>query len=263
MAGGVAADGTAQILSRDGRSIWKFQGHGHYGESVHHREQLLSHSGFGVPYLGRECGFGAHHLVAGRAAIPQDASSSLLRRVAEYCAWRAQTIGAPVSSCDIRELASMVTNNLEAEFGWSPQLNLEVICPVICDNRMQPSRWRLAGVGRWLKLDGASHGDDHFFPGPTDIAWDLAGVSVEWNLGAEARTCLLTEYQRLSGDDPGPRLADYELAYATFRMTWSKMAAYSIKGSDDAPRLWQQYLRYRTKAKQLLEAHRLARSLAA
>ena len=26
------------------------------------------------------------------------------------------------------------------------------------------------------------HGDDHFFPGPTDIAWDLAGTIVEWEL---------------------------------------------------------------------------------
>jgi hypothetical protein len=252
-----------KYLSRDGRRVWKFQGHGHYGESVHQREQLLSDSGFGVPYAGRDLGFGAHERIAGREATLREAGSPLLHRLAEYCAWRARTMAASVSPRDRAELESMVAGNLEAEFGWSPELKLEVVCPVICDNRMQPSKWRMSAEGRWLKLDGSMHGDDHFFPGPTDIAWDLAGVCIEWKLGPAARFSFLGAYSRIAGEDPTARLSDYQLAYTTFRRAWSKMAAASTQGTDDAPRLWREYLRYRAAAEESLQARRLTTTLAA
>ena len=38
-----------------------------------------------------------------------------------------------------------------------------------------------------MKVDAAAHGDDHGFPGPVDVAWDLAGAVVEWELGGAAR----------------------------------------------------------------------------
>jgi len=68
--------------------------------------------------------------------------------------------------------------------GFGP---VEVEHRVFCDAHMMPHEWLELGDGRLLKLDGAAHGDDHFFPGPCDIAWDLAGTIVEWKLtGPEA-----------------------------------------------------------------------------
>src|SRR5207302_4552914 len=54
--------------------------------------------------------------------------------------------------------------------------------PVLVDGRMQPHEWIRSKDGTIIKVDGCTHGDDHFFPGPTDIAWDLAGAIVEWSL---------------------------------------------------------------------------------
>ena len=59
---------------------------------------------------------------------------------------------------------------------------LRVLRPLIVDGRLQPWEWIVTRQGVLLKTDASSHGDDHFLPGPTDIAWDLAGVIVDWDL---------------------------------------------------------------------------------
>ena len=106
---------------------------------------------------------------------------------------------------------------------------------------------RVALHRRWTpgQGDGVTHGDDHFLPGPTDIAWDLAGIIVEWDLGDDARDHLLAEYKTQSGDDARERIDDYMLAYALFRLAYVKMAAGALRGSDEEPRLLREYQRYR------------------
>jgi hypothetical protein len=153
----------------------------------------------------------------------------------------------------------MVASNVKQEFGFIPELHLEVERPAICDGRMQHYEWREVGNGRWLKLDASTHGDDHFFPGPTDIAWDLAGVCVEWQLDGDAREFFLSEYRRANGDNPAARLQAYEIAYAAFRLGWSRMAAASVCGSGDEDRLLGDAARYREVLDGILVADALSR----
>jgi hypothetical protein len=117
--------------------------------------------------------------------------------------------------------------------------------PTVCDARMMPQAWLQTEDGRWLKLDAALYGDDHFFPGPCDIAWDLAGIIVEWELNRSARELLLARYRQASGDDASNRMQAYDLAYATFRMAWSRMAAASVGDAEEEHRLMRDYRRYR------------------
>jgi hypothetical protein len=163
--------------------------------------------------------------------------------MAEYCAWRAGQFG--VSHADSTELETMARVNHEREFGNPLELRLPVERAVVADGRMLPHEWFCASDGRWLKLDAAAHGDDHFFPGPCDIAWDLAGVSIEWELDSDVRQQFLSQYARVSGDDVNSRIAGYEAAYAVSRLAWSKMAAASAQGSADEERLLRDYSRYR------------------
>lgn len=111
---------------------------------------------------------------------------------------------------------------------------------------MLPHEWLRARDGRLVKVDGVTHGDDHFLPGPTDIAWDLAGIIVEWNLGSDARERLLAEYRARSGDDARARIDGYVLAYTLFRLGYVKMAAGAMRGSDEEARLLRDYQRYRS-----------------
>ncbi len=60
----------AKFLARDERSIFKFEGLGHYGEAIGTRARLLAECGFSPRYLGNHCGFGQYELVPGRVLEP-------------------------------------------------------------------------------------------------------------------------------------------------------------------------------------------------
>lgn len=249
-----------KFLSRDCQRLFKFEGHGPYGEAVRGREQLLSASGFGTPYLGNETGFGIYELVKGEPIDIAKPSPALLSHIAGYCAWRTREFPAVVTQEDVRQLEDMAAQNIEQEFGFAPDVPLDVSRPAICDGRMQAYKWRELGNDRWIKLDASTHGDDHFFPGPTDIAWDLAAVCLEWQLDPASRKWFLSEYHRASGDDPVSRLYQYELAYAAFRLGWSRMAVVSVSGTGDEGRLLPEAVRYRAVLDRLLIANSLSAS---
>jgi hypothetical protein len=112
---------------------------------------------------------------------------------------------------------------------------------------MLPHKW-IESDGQWLKVDSVTHGDNHFFPGPTDIAWDLAGTVVEWDLDDQSQSLFLDHYGHLSGDDAKPRFPVYRLAYSVFRMAFCKMAAAGMRGSEEEHRLTNDYRKYRAYA---------------
>jgi hypothetical protein len=147
------------------------------------------------------------------------------------------------------DLEAMAQWDWQCEFGNElEKLELPLEHPVIADARMLPHEWLQTEDGRLLKLDGSTHGDDHFFPGPCDIAWDLAGMIVEWQMNSSQSAAFLDAYRRQSGDDVQQRIGDYVLAYAIFRMGWSKMAAAASAGALDEKLLLRDYHRYRGQA---------------
>ena len=240
-----------KYLSSRRRELLTFEGHGPYGAAACQRNRQLADSNFGPLYFGQKAGFGRHALPPGRVLRQSDVSPELLAHIAEYCAWRARAF--PASGVEGSALEAMVKTNFVRGFGGGIDgLHLSAERPAICDNRMAPTHWWLCDTGGWLKLDAAIHGDDHFFPGPCDIAWDLAGVIVEWELSASATAFLLAQYRRASGDDVAQRIRNYEVAYAIFRMAWSKMAAASVSVGEEQLRLLNDYRRYTRLARSLI-----------
>ena len=154
--------------------------------------------------------------------------------MAEYCAFRLRAFGAELS--DLNALQQMADHNLR-ELGLDLPVELRLEHPVIADGRMQPHEWLLSKDGKLLKTDSGSHGDDHFFPGPTDIAWDLAGAIVEWQMNEQQAAEFLDLYHLASGDDACARIDGFIKAYAVFRAAYCLMAANAMDGSDEQPRL--------------------------
>jgi hypothetical protein len=228
----------------DGRLL-KFEGLGAHGDEVAARAQVLAEAGFGPALRSAGSGFFSYEWVCGRPLCAADLGPRILARLAAYCALRARAF--PAENHD--DLDAMARANHAAELGRAPARALRLPCPrpVIADGRMLPHEWICADDGRLLKVDGVAHGDDHFYPGPTDIAWDLAGIAVEWRLCGAAREQLLNEYRVQSGDDARERMDDYMLAYTLFRLAYVKMAAGSMAGSDEAARLRREYQRYRRR----------------
>lgn len=254
----------AKYLSRDRTAILKFEGFGHYGEGAVARSRRLADEGFtpAVKSFDPERGFAEYELVPGRIATRNNISEELLRRMASYCAARACLFSAAKAA---HELATMAQVNAQKALGIDLDLDSQfcpVVRPVVSDGRMMPHEWIFADDGRILKLDAASHGDDHFFPGPCDIAWDLAGAIIEWDLNDEASGLLLDEYQRLSGDDAARRMFDYLLAYSLFRVGYCHMAGEATKGSDERARLERASKIYQARAEAYISAFEPGRPLA-
>jgi hypothetical protein len=234
-----------KFLSADRKRLFKFEGFGRFGKEVLDRANRLAEAGFGPATEDAGDGMLSYAVVPGRHPLRRDVDRNVLQRVAEYCAFRVRAY--PHEGKCTSQLGEMVCFNLEAEFGpllnFSPEL-LHTENPVLVDGRMQPHEWIVREDGILIKADGTTHGDDHFFPGPTDIAWDIAGAIVEWRLDENAREFLLERYFRASGDDLRNRIDAFLLAYAMFRVAYCGMALTTVAGTSEAPRLEAAHERY-------------------
>lgn len=242
-------------LSRDRQSTFCFAGFGHFGEGVCARARSLAEAGFAPRHLGSSRGFRHTELIVSPPLQSGGCSPELLARIAAYVALRSEAFSASTAqSC---ELEAMLRWNWQVEFGvelGSAEAQLKAERVAICDGQMMPEQWVRNAEGAVVKLDAGNHGDNHFFPGPCDIAWDLAGCILEWELWGEAREAFLGEYTRRSGDAVTARLAPYLLAYTTFRMAYARMAAAAMQGTADEEPLRRDYLRYRAQALRLRPA---------
>jgi len=219
---------------RDQRRMFKFAGLGHYGEVVFEREWRIGAAGFGPMPRAESDGFVSYPWIEGRPLSASGLSSEILIRLAEYCAFRQHAFAVDLS--DLNVLQQMVDHNLH-ELGLDSAVELCLKHPVIVDGRMQPHEWLLSKEGKLLKTDSGSHGDDHFFPGPTDIAWDLAGAIIEWQMNEEQTMEFLDHYCHVSRDDASARIDGFIKAYAAFRSAYCLMAANAMSGSDEQTRL--------------------------
>lgn len=252
----------AKFLSLDEQSIFKFEGFGHYGTTVGARAMLLAESGLSPRYLGNRGGFGQYECVPGSMLELRDRTPELLERMADYLALRAKEFasGAPQTP----EIEKMLRWNWQLEFGEELSNAESQLCSarvVVCDGRLMPHEWLRTTGGELLKLDAGMHGDNHFFPGPCDIAWDVAGTIAEWELQGEARDHFVREYEVRSGDAITQRLAPYLLAYTIFSLSWSRMASLAMQGEYDEALLTRDYQRYRALALQFRKQQQLTREV--
>lgn len=236
-----------KFLSADKKLLLKFEGLGRFGNEVIDRTRAIAEAGFGPEPQQLHHGFAAYPWIRSVPGDPSQLSQSLLDRLADYCAFRRREFRAG-SSGSRSNLAEMVRCNVREEFGFEADLDDSAPgseTPIVADGRMQPHEWLRSQRGVWLKVDGGSHGDDHFYPGLTDIAWDLAGAIIEWQFDQHSKEYFLARYRRLSGDDATSRLPSFLLAYSAFRLGDCKLAAESMDDEQERERLTRDYHRYR------------------
>jgi len=224
------------------RRFFKFAGLGHYGDLAFEREKEVAAAGFGPMPRMESDGFISYSWMDGRPLAATDLSPTISARLAEYCIFRQRVFAVELSELDA--LQQMAEHNLH-ELGLDMPVELRLEHPVIADGKMQPHEWLLSVDGKLLKTDSGSHGDDHFFPGPTDIAWDLAGAIVEWQMNDQQTMEFLNLYHRASGDNASARIDGFVRAYTVFRLAYCLMAANAMNGSEEQPRLQRAAATYR------------------
>jgi hypothetical protein len=232
-----------KLLSQDRQRLFKFEGLGRWGASALGRANVLHEAGFGLPTEDAGHGYLVTPWIDSAPLRPESLTTALLHRLSAYCAFRASAF--PSSAHHAGDLELMIRKNALAALGreLGPRVELPLGRPVIADARMMPHEWIAVPGALPLKLDGIAHGDDHLFPGPVDVAWDLAGAIVEWRMSASARRVFLDSYHRASGDGCESRLPAYLYAYTLSRLAWSIAAAASAPS--EAPRLRAAEQRYR------------------
>ena len=236
-----------KFRSADGKLILKFDGLGRFGQRVRERADCMFRNGFGPSVEDAGDGLTAYGFIPGQPFTRTDVSSSIIELMARYCAVRSREFA--VRNGSHQGIAEMVRHNLQQQLNLELKPGLEISqepCPVVADGRMQPHEW-IRSSQTILKVDGCTHGDDHFLPGPVDIAWDLAGAIVEWNLAAGAEDLLVAQFHRLSGNNPRPRLPAFVIAYGAFRLAYSRMAMLAVQDSAEAIRWQEAYQFYRER----------------
>jgi hypothetical protein len=224
-----------KYLSADGLTLHKFSGFPPYDSEIMTRAALLADAGWSPGLVAGEPGFLASAWQKGRPARPaQDRTQHVLEVLARYAAFRARDLRAADAQADTLESMARVNASEALGLDLPDDFELELVNPVLVDGRMMPHEWIVQDDGQLLKTDSAHHADDHFYPGPADIAWDLAGAAVEWQLDPAARRFLAETFHRLTGDDVSRRLPAYELAYAAFRLGYVELAKLSSSAPEQS-----------------------------
>lgn len=246
-------------LSRDELSLFKFEGFGRFSQLVTTQAEILAQGGYGPALLQLRSGYGQYSFIDGCPLRAHDISQGILSRFAGYCAFRAKSFVA--GSADNEAITKMLDVNLALGFGQENMpFALPLERPVFPDCRMHPHEWLATRDGKIIKTDGAGHADDHQFPGPTDIAWDMAGLIVDWDLPDGAVAYLLAEYGRLTSDAIQKRIRPYLLAYTVFRAAYFRMGAAAMALRPEFPALRSAYCAYEKKARLLLKTRAAAAS---
>jgi hypothetical protein len=232
--------------------LLKFVGLGDRGPEMALRAERLADGGFTAPPLKVARGFVAMPFISGEPVSVEDTSPMLLERVAEYLCHLAAEHAAEPSSGETT-LREMIRTNLTEGLGEGEFERIDRLLPqtwterpAALDARMQPHEWLRTAHG-FVKTDAVDHHDDHFLPGCQDIAWDVAGATLELELDAEARSFLVSRYQALSGDRTiSRRLPHYAIAYLAFRLGYATLAEPVLGAtSEDGQRFHRQAARYR------------------
>ena len=253
-----------RVRRADGSAVlWKFVGIDDRAtvEQMRHR----SRAGWGVPPLARRAGFVAAPWIDAPVPSTLDLEPATLDRLGAYlCA-----VAAPAAERDrqidaVGRLAEMLYWNVWEAIGAEAADRTRLLAAdvtaaasagewaVAGDGRMGPEHWRSIG-GEMVKVNAFAHDDDHTAIGAQSIAWDVAGVVVEWNLDPAQRASIVSAVAELGHHDAVAEqpMALHELAYLSFRLGQCAVGSAGLHADEEGPAPGD---RYRARLVSALEA---------
>jgi hypothetical protein len=211
------------------RVLVKFAGLGAIGERKLDMARALYARGFTPEPLGVVLGFLIERWCAD--AQPLGPADKPVEEIARYIGARACLFPADeASGAGIEELLTMCRRNLSLALGegasqlvdqWDAGALSPRVARVRTDNKLDRHEWLRLSDGRLLKSDALDHHQGHDLIGCQDVAWDVAGAMIEFDLEA-------AEIDRLIAGTGRPvdrvLLDFYRLAYVAFRLGQAELA---------------------------------------
>lgn len=228
------------LRAERGSFLLKFVGLGRSGTERARLQGRLAAAGFVPPVSGMRHGFTVEPW---RSDLRPLATAGPGRRavadhLGRYLAVRAGLPADGRSGASVEALAAMLSVNAREALGeeagrevaarWRPHVATlaEAVRPVLVDARLQAWEWLVAPDGRLLKTDAVDHHAGHDLIGCQDIAWDLAGAAVEFDLDPDARGRLARAVADATGRAPPPLLLGFcRDAYLAFQIGACDLAA--------------------------------------
>lgn len=132
---------------------------------------------------------------------------------------------------------------------WEPRLTAmaRAVRRMETDNKLHAWEWLWLPGGQLLKADGVDHSQGHDLVGCQDLAWDLAGATVELGLTEAEQAALGEVAVRHGAVLPEPEvLCFHGLCYLAFQLGHHALAASALEvtAPDEVPRLRRAAVRY-------------------
>jgi len=249
-----------KFLARAGGKEWLVKFIGLDEESLQkiRRARLLQQAGFTPDVAGYRYGFILERWYDD--ARPLDGSGfdrkRLVEQVGAYLGFRARRFPSENGrGASLAQLLHMARYNVQQALGDAAAAVLERRMPeserlegkvrrVDTDNRMHSWEW-LVLDGRLLKTDALDHSSNHDLVGHQDIAWDVAGATIELALSQEETDRLCTIVGHGSGHPVDPEILALMIpCYLGFQIGAHVMAADALGEGHEATRLRREADRY-------------------
>ncbi|MET0483730.1 MAG: hypothetical protein ABWZ27_12610 [Aestuariivirgaceae bacterium] len=240
----------------------KFAGLGPTGERKLAMAQAMSAAGFTAEPLALVHGFLVERWLA---AAPAGTLASLPRhrliaRLGDYLGFRAAAFpAASDEGASLRDLVQMAVLNTGEVLGqgFADRLARQLsalpsheaaLARCATDNRLQPFEWLVQPDGQLIKADALDHAFGHDLVGCQDIAWDLAGTAVEFDLDDEERGTLARRVERISGRGIGRQfISSLEPCYLAMELGRTHFGFALPSDTGDRNRLHRSHRRYARK----------------
>ena len=183
-----------KMQTRAGCFLMKYAGLGPDAHGKFKRARALHAAGFSTEPIALRRGVLLERWLDGAPAMPN--SGADVARIGAYLGFRAERFCAQKVGASLAGLAAMAEQNIGEALGHAagrmalssfPIHRLDAlqseVRPVFLDGRLHLWEW-LRIDGRLLKTDALDHCEGHDLVGPQDIAWDVAGAAVEFDLDA-------------------------------------------------------------------------------
>ena len=231
------------------RVLLRFAGLGAIGERKLQMARALHAAGFIPEPLDCVHGFLVERRCEGAQPFAPDEKP--IEAIGRYLGARARLFPAEENSgASIAELLTMCRRNISLALGPGACSHLDRFDPpslqarvrrVRTDNKLDRSEWLRLSDGSILKTDVVDHHQSHDLIGCQDIAWDVAGASIEFALGYRETDRLVLA----TGCTVDRALLEFcRIAYSSFRLGRA-----SIAGDDPDVR------QYRRALDRLLDQH--------
>ncbi|MBB3233790.1 hypothetical protein [Phyllobacterium endophyticum] len=233
-------------------------------ESAHkaQRGSLLAEAGFSPKIAGACYGFIVERWADGASLDSVNVRKrKMVDHLGRYLSFRARHLPAPGGGASIQMLCDMAVFNVEKAVGaksaeklrpliGSPDRLCRNLHRVDTDNRLHPWEWLITGDQNLLKTDALDHSSAHDLVGCQDVAWDVAGACVEFDLSSGERQRLAELIAQEVDCDLRDHVLDvFEACYLGFQIgLWSQASA--IADGAERPRIEGTIKRYLTRLRQ-------------